>query len=69
MCAGALVHARIARLVYGVADQRIGAAGSVFDIVRASQVNHRVEVLGGILETECRERIQQFFRARRQEQG
>lgn len=65
MCAGALVHARISRLVYGVKDHRVGAAGTVFDIVRAPQVNHRVEVSGGILESECRELVQRFFRARR----
>jgi tRNA(adenine34) deaminase len=65
MCAGALVHARISRLVFGVRDQRIGSAGSVFDIVRATEVNHRVDVSGEILEPECRQLVQEFFRARR----
>ena len=65
MCAGALVHARVARLVYGAPDPRIGAAGTVFDIVRAPEVNHRLEVTGGVLEAECRELLQAFFRARR----
>ena len=65
MCAGALVHARIARLVYGAQDLRVGAAGTVFDIVRAPEVNHRIEVIGGVLEVECRELVQSFFRARR----
>lgn len=65
MCAGALVHARVSRLVFGVQDFRAGAAGTVFDIVRASEVNHRLEVTGGVLESECRKLMQDFFRARR----
>ncbi|MGI9344275.1 MAG: tRNA adenosine(34) deaminase TadA [Gammaproteobacteria bacterium] len=65
MCAGALVHARVARLVYGAPDPRIGAAGTVFDIVRAPEVNHRLDVFGGVLQDECRELLQRFFRARR----
>ena len=65
MCAGALVHARVSRLVFGVQDFRAGAAGTVFDIVRAPEVNHRLEVTGGVLESECRKLVQEFFRARR----
>ncbi len=65
MCAGALVHARASRLVFGVQDFRAGAAGTVFDIVRAPEVNHRLEVTGGVLESECRKLVQEFFRARR----
>ncbi len=65
MCAGALVNARVARLVYGAPDLRVGAAGTVFDIVRAPEVNHRLEVTAGVLESECRELLQAFFRARR----
>lgn len=65
MCAGALVHARVSRLVFGVQDFRAGAAGTVFDIVRAPEVNHRLEVTGGVLESECRKLMQDFFRARR----
>jgi len=65
MCAGALVNARVTRLVYGTRDLRVGAAGTVFDIVRAPEVNHRLEVVGGVLEAECREIVQAFFRARR----
>ena len=53
------------RLVYGAQDLRVGAAGTVFDIVRAPEVNHRIEVVGGVLEVECRELVQSFFRARR----
>lgn len=65
MCAGALVHARVARLVYGVPDDRAGAAGTVFDIVRSPDLNHRLEVTGGVLEADCRDLLQAFFRARR----
>ena len=65
MCAGAMVHARVERLVYGVADPRSGAAGSVFDLMRSPDLNHRIEVTGGVLEAECRELLQDFFRKRR----
>ena len=65
MCAGAMVHARVARLVYGAADPKTGAAGSVFDIVRAEALNHQVEVTGGVLAAECGAVLQAFFRARR----
>lgn len=65
MCAGALVHARVSRLVFGAADSRAGAAGSSFDIVRSPQLNHRLEVVGGVLESDCRELVQAFFRSRR----
>lgn len=65
MCAGAMVHARVSRLVYGCADPRSGAAGSVFDITRSDSLNHRLEVVGGVRETECRDLLQKFFRAKR----
>ncbi|NGX14791.1 tRNA adenosine(34) deaminase TadA [Wenzhouxiangella sp. XN24] len=65
MCAGAMVHARIARLVYGAADPKTGAAGSVFDLLRTSQLNHRVEVTGGVLDDACGAVLRDFFRARR----
>jgi len=65
MCAGALVHARIARLVYGAADPKSGAAGSVFDIVRSPELNHTVAVTAGILAAECGELLRGFFRSRR----
>jgi len=65
MCAGALVHARVSRLVFGAPDPRAGAAGTVFDIVRSPALNHRLEVTSGVLEDECRELLQTFFRARR----
>ncbi|MEJ2516125.1 MAG: tRNA adenosine(34) deaminase TadA [Gammaproteobacteria bacterium] len=65
MCAGAMVHARVSRLVYGAADRRTGAAGSVFDLVRSPALNHQVDVTGGILADECGELLKAFFRARR----
>ena len=65
MCAGALVNARVERLVYGASDPRVGAAGTVFDIVRAPEVNHRLDVTSGVLEAECRDILQSFFRQRR----
>lgn len=65
MCMGALVHARVERLVYGASDPRAGAAGSVFDLARDSRLNHRLEVTGGVLEAECRAILQEFFQGRR----
>ncbi len=65
MCAGAIVHARIARVVFGAADPRTGAAGTVFDLLRSSQLNHRAEVAGGVLAEDCGALLREFFRARR----
>jgi len=65
MCAGALVHARLARLVYGARDPRAGAVDSNIGVLAAPGLNHRVSVTGGVLGTECGERLQAFFRARR----
>jgi tRNA(adenine34) deaminase len=65
MCAGAMVHARVARLVYGAKDPKTGAAGSVFDLVRSPALNHRIEVTAGVLAGECAAQLQTFFRARR----
>ncbi|MCC7411316.1 MAG: tRNA adenosine(34) deaminase TadA [Gammaproteobacteria bacterium] len=65
MCAGTLVHARVARLVFGAPDPRAGAAGSVFDIFGSTRLNHAVAVTGGVLEGPCRDLLQAFFRARR----
>jgi len=65
MCAGAMVHARIKRLVYGAVDPKTGAAGSVLDIVRHPQLNHQMEVTGGILADACGEKLRRFFRDRR----
>lgn len=68
MCAGALIQARVRRLVYGAHDERAGAVESHFRVCDTDFLNHRVEVSGGVLEQECREIMQEFFRARRQEQ-
>ncbi len=65
MCAGSLVHARVARLVYAAADPRAGAAGSVFDLVQNPQLNHRMQVTAGVLAEPSRAMLQKFFRARR----
>lgn len=65
MCAGAMIHARVGRLVYGTPDLRAGAAGTVIDVLAGPAANHRVEVTGGVLADECRELLQTFFRARR----
>ena len=65
MCAGALIQARVSVLVYGAADEKAGAVESHFHICDANQLNHRVEVIKGVLESECRELMQEFFKARR----
>jgi tRNA(adenine34) deaminase len=65
MCAGALVQARIRRLVYGSPDERAGAVHTQFGICDASSLNHQLEITSGVLETECRAIMQAFFRARR----
>ena len=65
MCAGALVNARIDRLVYAVADPKAGAAGSLFDLVRDPRLNHRLEVGSGALAAECGDLLRGFFRAKR----
>ena len=65
MCAGALVQARVARLVYGARDEKAGAVESVFRVCDASSLNHRVELAAGVLEADCRALMQEFFRERR----
>lgn len=65
MCAGAIVHARIGRLVYGAVDPKAGAVETFFQICSTDFLNHRVIVEGGILEAECRAMIQSFFREKR----
>lgn len=67
MCAGALIQARIRLLVYGATDEKAGAVDSHFGICHAAHLNHRVEVIKGVLETECRELMQEFFKSRRSE--
>ena len=65
MCAGALLHARLARVVFGAADPRTGAAGSVTDLFADPRLNHHTRVEGGLLASECGAQLQRFFRARR----
>lgn len=65
MCAGALVHARVARLVYAARDPKAGACGSVFDIVRSERLNHRVAVESGLFEDEAAKLLRDFFAERR----
>jgi tRNA(adenine34) deaminase len=67
MCMGAILHARVAKLVFGAADPKWGAAGSLYDLPNDTRLNHRIEVVAGILEKECRELIQAFFRRKRSE--
>jgi tRNA(adenine34) deaminase len=67
MCAGALVHARIARLVYGASDPKAGAAGSLLQVLNHHGMNHRIEVTAGVLAGRCSEILQQFFRQKRQQ--
>ncbi|PLX56208.1 MAG: tRNA adenosine(34) deaminase TadA [Chromatiales bacterium] len=65
MCAGAMVHARVGRLVFAAADPRTGSAGSVFDLVRSEELNHRLEVESGVLADESAALLRAFFLARR----
>jgi tRNA(adenine34) deaminase len=66
MCAGALIQARVKRLVYGARDERAGAVESKFRVCDTDFLNHRIEITAGVLEPECREIMQDFFRERRQ---
>ena len=68
MCAGALIQARVKRLVFGARDERAGAVESRFRVCDTDFLNHRIEVTPGVLEEECRELMQEFFRTRRENQ-
>lgn len=65
MCAGAIVAARLKEVVFGAYDEKVGAAGSAYDIVRDSRLGGNVGVVGGVLETECQELLKDFFQSRR----
>ena len=65
MCMGAAIHARILRLVFGAYDPKTGAAGSVYNLATEDHLNHKIEVVPGVMEKECRELMQRFFHARR----
>jgi tRNA(adenine34) deaminase len=69
MCAGAIVLARIDRLVFGAPDPKAGACGSLYDVVRDARLNHEVELISGIRSEECGEILRSFFRTRRQRRG
>ena len=66
MCSGAIGLARIPQVIYGAKNQKFGAAGSLYDILTDERLNHRVELENGILEAECAQMMQDFFRKRRQ---
>ena len=66
MCAGAIVHTRLARVVYGASDPKGGAAGGAMNLLQFPTLNHRCEITGGVREAECREWLQQFFARQRQ---
>ena len=65
MCAGAIIHARVARLVFAVDDPKTGACGSVFNLIQTDKLNHNVEIEKGVMEEECRSLIQSFFKEKR----
>lgn len=65
MCAGAMIHARIARLVFGAYDTKSGACGGVIDVTGCKALNHQIAVAGGVLEHECAQSLRAFFKARR----
>lgn len=68
MCAGALVHARVQRVVFAAPDPRTGAGGSVFQLLQAPQLNHQCQITSEVLQEACAEKIRQFFKRRRKEQ-
>ena len=65
MCVGAMIHARVGRVVFGAYDAKTGAAGSMFDLLQSAKHNHKIEVTGGVLEAQCREVLQEFFKHKR----
>lgn len=65
MCAGAMMHARLARIVYGAPDPKTGACGSVVDLFASEKLNHHAEVLGGVREEDCAQTLKSFFAERR----
>jgi tRNA(adenine34) deaminase len=68
MCIGAAVHARLARLIFGASDPKWGAAGSLYNVPEDLRLNHRIEVIPGVLAEECLKLVQEFFRMRREKE-
>jgi tRNA(adenine34) deaminase len=69
MCAGAIVHVRIRRVIFGCADERAGAAGSVINLLQMASFNHQCDITSNVLQKECAAILQDFFRKRREEQS
>ena len=69
MCVGAIINARIAKVYYGARDEKAGALGSVYDIGRDGRLNHRIEVVGGLMEAECASLLRDFFKLSRENKG
>jgi len=69
MCAGAMIHTRLARLVFGTPDPKAGSAGSIYNVLTDPWLNHRVEVISGIREDECASLLRDFFQRRRSGQS
>ena len=67
MCVGAIVHARVARLVYGAPDPKWGAAGSLYNVAADPRLNHQVDIVSGVRAAECRQLMQDFFRSKREQ--
>lgn len=65
MCMGAIIHARVARLVFGAADPKWGAAGSLYNLAADRRMNHQLDIVTGVLEEECRAIVQDFFKSKR----
>jgi tRNA(adenine34) deaminase len=65
MCAGAMMHARVSRVVFGASDPKTGACGSVVDLFAEAQLNHHADVIGGVLADECAQVLRSFFQTRR----
>ncbi len=69
MCMGAIVHARVSRIVFGINDPKWGAAGSIYNFANDPRLNHQPEIIGGVCKDECRRLIQDFFRSKRNPTG
>ena len=67
MCSGAMMHARLARVVYGAADPKTGACGSVVNLFEQEKLNHHTELLGGVMAEECGQLLKEFFAMRREQ--